>query len=874
MIDMFVRRTNVEGLLFSMILVASMFAVIAPVAVTSISNTIAPTAVQKLTTGVIESLKEPATAQVNVIVQTTNNPEIAAKIEDLGGQVSEVYKNVEALAASVPASKLLSLASDPYVVRVYDDQIRELQYKGAIFENLKEIPLDPLTGEPLVETDFSDGHVEPLAIADIASVTPSIYTNSYITRAEDIWSNTGMGSGSLVVIIDTGVWSTSPFIAGNVVGGIDISTDVGTSYEGYNKTTNNSHGTFCAHLLAAHALLRFALTSNTGNAIYRYDPTGTVKNASGIYVTCMGIAPASSIYAIKVFPHTGAGAPTSIIMAAIDAAIQMKLSGTMDVDVISMSLGGPVGADGEDPENLLVDAATQADITVVVAAGNNGPAPLKVASPACSKTAIAVGAAMDPIHEWVYGDIYFGSVAHSGWGQLYWYPHNEKSIVDFSSRGPSADGRIKPEVVATGSWCFLGTYVTAGFWFGGGTSFSCPQVAGEAALLNAYIEQNSLSIGPTEIKQAIYYGAEPIPGFTPMEQGAGYINALNSLNIIKSMSFGTIPTTWSHHFDSLWFPPIDTICLHHGKTTIHNITLEPTKYKYYAFWVDSEVDSIKITLSNVQLADPELQNPVFGDAGVMWLSRPERGGVQDSPTIQSYYFYGLYFTGDGEALYTSDVPFEPGVVRLVLTGDWSSYNTVLVGELTIEVTEALAFSSGKSVMVFNNGVPAEAQVQVYSGRIDTFCGSVRQGETDTYTFNIPDANGFAYVFLYWYRDWAHWATSDLDLIIIKPDNTFNYDGATSKSPEAAMLSGPGSYTLLVDGYQIYFDKRECYYLEIVYFANPTPQWSSTIFNLKCYNVVKSPVYGVAVVRLHDLDFDTWYTGEFVELIRPQHPCRD
>ncbi|MEM0007307.1 MAG: hypothetical protein QXQ64_10045 [Candidatus Bathyarchaeia archaeon] len=35
------------------------------------------------------------------------------------------------------------------------------------------------------------------------------------------------------------------------------------------------------------------------------------------------------------------------------------------MDVISMSLGGGIGADGEDPEDLPVDAATEAGITVV-----------------------------------------------------------------------------------------------------------------------------------------------------------------------------------------------------------------------------------------------------------------------------------------------------------------------------------------------------------------------------------------------------------------------------------------------------------------------------------------------------------------------------
>jgi len=850
----FYRRIDIQGLLLSTILIASMFSMIAPVALGSAGSS----AIQKLAAGVVDSLRGATTSRIDTIIQTTDNAQVMAKIAELGGQVSQVYKSVEAIAASIPANKILELASTPSVVRIFQDTLKEIRYNGAITDNLKlKLPLDPVTNEPTLTTEYAETDVEPLAIEQIQSITPGIYTNAYLTNADDVWAETNYGAGSLVVIIDTGVWSASPLLVGNVIGGVDISPDVGTPYEGYNKGTNHYHGTACATLMAAHALLIFSPTHSWGNAIYRYDPEGSWKNASGYtYVTCMGIAPAASIYGIKVFPHTGAGVPSSTVMQGIDYAIQMKVTGTADVDVISMSLGGGVGADGEDPEDLLVDSATAAGITVVTAAGNEGPAPLKVGSPGSAKTAIAVGAAMDPIHERVFGDIAYGM---AWFGEYYYYPHDEKSIVDFSSRGPAADGRLKPEVVATGSWCFLGLYADGRIRLGGGTSFSCPQVAGEAALLNDYIETHALAMGPAQIKQAIYDGADPIPGFTAMEQGAGYINAADSLDVIKSMSFGTIPTTWSHHFDSFWFPPIDTICLSHGKKTLTGITLEPGKYKYYAFWVNSAVESVKVALSDVVLADPSEQNPAWGDAGVIYVATSERGG------IDAYPFYGLYFTGDGQLLYTSDAPFQPGLVRLVLAGDFSSYNSVLVGSLTIEVTETWVCSTDKQVIACNLGVPKEAQVEVYEGKIETYYGSVKTGEEDVYTFNIPDANGFAYVFLYWYRDWAHWATSDLDMLIINPDSTLNVDGATAASPEVATLSGPGTYTILIDGYQVYFDKRECYSLEIIYFADPTPLWSSATFNLGCYAKIKSPVTGLAVVWLHDLDFDTWFIGGFAQL---------
>lgn len=56
-------------------------------------------------------------------------------------------------------------------------------------------------------------------------------------------------------------------------------------------------------------------------------------------------------------------------------------------------------------------------------------------------------------------------------------------ITNFSSNGPSYDGRIKPDVCALGAGNRVASYATLGYSFGSGTSFSCPIVAGAVALL-------------------------------------------------------------------------------------------------------------------------------------------------------------------------------------------------------------------------------------------------------------------------------------------------------------------------------------------------------------------------------------------------------
>jgi subtilisin family serine protease len=82
------------------------------------------------------------------------------------------------------------------------------------------------------------------------------------------------------------------------------------------------------------------------------------------------------------------------------------------------------------------------------------------------------------------------------------------SVVDFSSRGPSFIGSIKPDLVAVGTDLSLATesydpngelYSPDGYTVSNGTSFSTPIVAGAAAL----VKQKHPGFGPLDIKSAI-----------------------------------------------------------------------------------------------------------------------------------------------------------------------------------------------------------------------------------------------------------------------------------------------------------------------------------------------------------------------------------
>lgn len=111
-------------------------------------------------------------------------------------------------------------------------------------------------------------------------------------------------------------------------------------------------------------------------------------------------------------------------------------------------------------------------------------------------------------------------------------------IAGFSSYGPSADGRVKPEVCAVGAGTALINPANNETMNGNGTSFACPLIAGMAACLWSALPQAT----NMEIREQIIRSADRYT--TPHEQyGYGVPNAWEAYNAFMSADMQSIRVT-------------------------------------------------------------------------------------------------------------------------------------------------------------------------------------------------------------------------------------------------------------------------------------------------------------------------------------------
>ncbi|MDG6229688.1 MAG: S8 family serine peptidase, partial [Candidatus Thermoplasmatota archaeon] len=286
------------------------------------------------------------------------------------------------------------------------------------------------------------------------------------------------GDGVIIAIADTGLGNGSLGDAGHldftgrIIGGYGF--DVQDEWQ-----DGHGHGTHCAGSAAGDT----------------YQGTTVTYGGHGPYYGGQGLAYGSMVYAVKIFSDTGGWIGPDDPYRIVEVAQQHA-----DAYVHSNSWGDMYGNGMYGTNDYAYDKAVRdADretpgnqpIIITISAGNSGPSHQTISSPANAKNVITIGATESYMPE------------STSYGNTYNNGNNPDAIVSFSSRGWTADNRVKPDVVAPGQ-AILSTRSPNAFGsnlhglytldpryeWGSGTSMSAPAVAGAAAVTVQWYEQN------------------------------------------------------------------------------------------------------------------------------------------------------------------------------------------------------------------------------------------------------------------------------------------------------------------------------------------------------------------------------------------------
>lgn len=231
--------------------------------------------------------------------------------------------------------------------------------------------------------------------------------------------------------------------------------------------------------------------------------TGAPYQDAGGYLIGLGVSPYGRIAATKIFRNTGSydvsqcgGNETGVVAASYLAGAAFTSNSW------GANTGGSYTVSSQAYDRLTRDAysptAGNQGMLHIFAAGNAGPGTNTVGSPGSGKNVLTVGATENVRDEGI-DDGCFESNAN-----------NADDIAVFSSRGPTDDQRVKPEIMAPGTHvqgpasqdpAYDGSgvcgalddeqryYPTGGqtlYTWSSGTSHSTPAVAGAASLAYEY----------------------------------------------------------------------------------------------------------------------------------------------------------------------------------------------------------------------------------------------------------------------------------------------------------------------------------------------------------------------------------------------------
>jgi hypothetical protein len=433
-------------------------------------------------------LKLKAQAAARTSATRADQRSIVSAIKAGGGTDIRQLVSVNAVAAHMSAAEVAQLRGNPAVAKILPDATITVD-PGSSVAQAKPAKLDPA----LCPTDPNKPFTEPEALS-------VVHASSDDPKADDEANDVATGKG--VIVANDGI--------NDLAGNPNFIRKDGTPVvlDAPDPTADDSDGEYYGDASSI---------AGQGTVVYDYSKELPYSGLpSGCTFTIKGVAPDASLVDTSVIDTPPSGADGAVqqseseVVAGIDNAVV-----TEHADIISESYGFTPQPGRYAVFYAANDAAIAAGVTVVVSSGDSGDSGT-VSSPATDPLAIAVGATntlrlnaqATGYTRWTNNNI----TPLSSGGTA---PNNR--VVDLVAPGYGGEAACNPN----GSDCPTNTQTEAF----GGTSESCPIVAGAAAdVIQAYADTHAgAKPTPAMVKEILTSTAADI-GAPADQQGSGLLD--------------------------------------------------------------------------------------------------------------------------------------------------------------------------------------------------------------------------------------------------------------------------------------------------------------------------------------------------------------
>ncbi|MFN8526918.1 MAG: S8 family peptidase [Chloroflexota bacterium] len=405
-----------------------------------------------------------------------------------------------------------------------------------VARDIRPSGVDRPQNERLIYRAWPDFLIEPLIYRSAATVKADAASRSFGAVGKDIvWA-----------VVDSGIDASHPHFTAHKT----LEGDVEKFHHDFTGgkaplVDKFGHGTHVAGIIAGQLGKRYdgkfklfeEVKADGGSEM---DRAGRFEDRTGDVdpLAVAGIAPATRLVSLKVLDDNGKGASMNVVSAL--EYVRKELNGSSSklprVHGVNLSLGYPFMAEwfgcGQSPLCDEVNRLVRTGVVVVVAAGNAGYGMITTADGRQTRTGLSL-TIMDP------GNAELAITVGATHRDM---PHTY-GVSYFSSKGPTGDGRLKPDLVAPGeriTSCAAGRrldqikdHVSTGlhalYTSESGTSMAAPHVSGAIA---AFLSIRREFIGqPQDVKRVFMQSATSL-GRERYFEGSGLVDLMRAIQSV------------------------------------------------------------------------------------------------------------------------------------------------------------------------------------------------------------------------------------------------------------------------------------------------------------------------------------------------------